>query len=950
MSANPSTPPDTLDRWPGLAAFTEAMRGQFHGRTEMATELLRQVRRDSFSVLFGQSGHGKTSLLRAGLFPLLRQAEFLPVYVRIDHRSPSASPEGQLEAALHAACADAGVTAPPRQAGDTLWEYLHRPEADFWSPTQEWLTPVFIIDQFEEVFTLAQGSNAADRRRAFLDALSDLGGNAIPLALKRRLEADPEIHAAYDLKRLPCKVLICLREDFLADLEALQSSFRSISRSRLRLKGLNGLQALEAVEGPGQGILDAGVAQSIVQFVANAPPATGADGESAEWWQQLQVEPALLSIVCRQLDRRRQEQGLEKISTALLEGSHQEILADFYRKSLEGLPDAVPAFIEEQLLTHSGHRDSRAFEDAIAEPGLTRQDLMQLVDRRLLHLEDRAGTSRIELTHDLLTSVIRRSRDARRSLEETEKTAARERALRHRLRLSRTLAAAFALLFLMAVAAALWALNMRNEARRQEVRAKHSLQEAEKLAAFMTLPLDNMVKSYGRLDALDAVQQKLDEYFAVRAAAGPPTPEGRKQEARYRIIKGEHYIRQGRSEEAEVQFRLAEGGADGIDDPACEMMALRAKTMLADLQTARGLPAEANAMLAAAEGRARELGDLHPQNPEIAEGLAEVLDAAGRSNPDPAAGMLRISMAREVWSGLAEAHPSDSRYAMKAEESLFHIARRQMDLSRMEEARNTLRQCLEIIDARLAIQPDNPLWLREKAVRHHVRGETLNPLTDSARIEPDYQKHDEITRQLLARDAGNADWQREAAIGSLARGHLLQAQKKDREALQFIAEYHRVASQLVIRDPSREQWQEDLAWGEHCLANAHDMLHAQGGGADDAVAALEHYRTERRRCWAILRVNPHNHLLWTRLADTQSAVLNLLKRSQPEGAMMQEARAVVGEVLAPENAKLREAAVPRVRDVFEALVQTRALRSPQELAELTDMLTQQAGTAPTGEK
>ena len=38
----------------------------------------------------------------------------------------------------------------------------------------------------------------------------------------------------------------------------------------------------------------------------------------------------------------------------------------------------------------------------------------QLVDRRLLRVEEREGMRRVELTHDLLTGVIRDSRDRRR--------------------------------------------------------------------------------------------------------------------------------------------------------------------------------------------------------------------------------------------------------------------------------------------------------------------------------------------------------------------------------------------------------------------------------------------------------------------------------------------------------------------------------------------------------
>ena len=67
---------DAENPWPGLMPFTEATQAFFHGREAEAAELLRRVRRERLTILFGQSGLGKTSLLCAGLFPRLRVADF----------------------------------------------------------------------------------------------------------------------------------------------------------------------------------------------------------------------------------------------------------------------------------------------------------------------------------------------------------------------------------------------------------------------------------------------------------------------------------------------------------------------------------------------------------------------------------------------------------------------------------------------------------------------------------------------------------------------------------------------------------------------------------------------------------------------------------------------------------------------------------------------------------
>src|SRR5215469_13301978 len=71
--------------WPGLSPFSEGEQNFFFGRDLEIGELCRLVRRETLSVLFAQSGAGKTSLVCAGLLPDLRKTAYLPVYIRSDH-------------------------------------------------------------------------------------------------------------------------------------------------------------------------------------------------------------------------------------------------------------------------------------------------------------------------------------------------------------------------------------------------------------------------------------------------------------------------------------------------------------------------------------------------------------------------------------------------------------------------------------------------------------------------------------------------------------------------------------------------------------------------------------------------------------------------------------------------------------------------------------------------
>jgi len=149
--------------------------------------------------------------------------------------------------------------------------------------------------------------------------------------------------------------LIALREDYLAPLESLKTSMPSIAQNRLRLAPMTGAQALTAVLRPGKKLVTEEVAEAIVRFVAG-----GAEVANAE------VEPSLLSLICRELNDARIAQGRKEISLDLLAGSHASILSNFYERALADQPAAVRRIIEDDLLTASGFRENVAEESLVS--------------------------------------------------------------------------------------------------------------------------------------------------------------------------------------------------------------------------------------------------------------------------------------------------------------------------------------------------------------------------------------------------------------------------------------------------------------------------------------------------------------------------------------------------------------------------------------------------------
>ena len=414
---------DAQNPWPGLSAFDEAAQRFFNGRDAESTELLRLVGQAPLTVLFGKSGLGKTSLVQAGLFPKLRQQNVLPVYVRLDVRDRSAPLIQQAAAALQAEIGKHGVDSSAPNPGESLWEHLHGRHVQWWSPKNQPLTPLFVFDQFEEVFTLgAENADAIERLR--LD-LADLIENRIPADLAQRIEGGASAEHL-DLRGQRYKVLLSFREDFLPEVEGWKGELPSLMRNRLRLLPMSADRALQVVSGETPAgrtheLVNDETAREIVRFVAAVQTGDEKTGRGKRVrkaadlaWDKLEIEPALLSLVCAGLNAKRMARGQATIDAALLADTGEAIIGDFYQRCVADVPDKTRRFIEDALITEGGFRNSYPLQDALDQGALTEPLLRQLVDRRLLRIDHQLGADRVELIHDRLTDVVREHRDRER--------------------------------------------------------------------------------------------------------------------------------------------------------------------------------------------------------------------------------------------------------------------------------------------------------------------------------------------------------------------------------------------------------------------------------------------------------------------------------------------------------------------------------------------------------
>lgn len=384
--------------WPGLSAYTETDSAWFFGRDQETEELLWCVCNERLTVLFGQSGLGKTSLLQAGLFPRLREKNYIPIYIRLDFTDQTTPLTEQVASAIAHTIKTESIDAPYPEPGNGFFSYLQTPTLEWWSQKLRLLSPVLVFDQFEEIFTLGRYDEARNKQStAFLHELADL----------------------IESRGGKFKIVLSFREDYLSEFEELKRRIHSLFLNRVRITRFSGESAQLVLKQSGSHLFAAGVIDQIVRYVA-------AD-ETNRPLKELSVEPALLSVLCQALNNKRRQLKAVKITTDLLAGDHHTILRNLVTDAFAPHSKALAEGVEEYLLTDGGYRTQFPWEDFLRRTGISKTAVSELVTKRILRAEVRGDVTWLELTHDVLAPVIKENRDRRRLISERIKLEIRRR-------------------------------------------------------------------------------------------------------------------------------------------------------------------------------------------------------------------------------------------------------------------------------------------------------------------------------------------------------------------------------------------------------------------------------------------------------------------------------------------------------------------------------------------
>ena len=282
---------------------------------------------------------------------------------------------------------EAGTSTQPT-AEESVWEFFHRRDLTLHARDGLPVTPVFVLDQFEEIFTLTHGDPETKARAGrLLNDVADLVENRVPAALEEHMEHAPELSERYEFRREDYRVILSLREDYLPHLESLRELIPSLMQNRMRLHRMNGEQARDAVLKPGGDLVTPEVAEAILRFVSGArfdDPAVDLDG--------MEIEPPLLSLVCHELNNQRLASGRGASRPTCSRAVPPPSCATSTNAAWRTNPRRSAVSSRTICLpTRASGRDI-ALERAdklLARDGAPADAIPRLVDRRLLHIEER---------------------------------------------------------------------------------------------------------------------------------------------------------------------------------------------------------------------------------------------------------------------------------------------------------------------------------------------------------------------------------------------------------------------------------------------------------------------------------------------------------------------------------------------------------------------------------
>lgn len=369
----------SVNPWLGLKSYDE--EDKLFGRKKETDDVANMIINGFNSIIYGKSGIGKTSLLKAGVFPLLRYEDFYPIYIRLEHDITDGNSYDYYLAQIESAITlpSRGIIVEKRDecvGNRSLATVLN--SGRYHTSRGIKLTPVFVFDQFEEIFTLNESQNIDSITKFFKDISIILNGDA----------------AGQDYR-----IVFCLREDYLYCIEKYSETIPAFKRNRYRLQDFSMDEAYEVITMPQPGLVDHAVAQSILKKLVL---------ENLK-----EVNATILSLYMSQLFERMIASENVMITSEIIHQFGDDIISTFYADSIKEISSKSISYLEEHLITTGGYRHNIPLEDALTA-GVLLSEINLLKEKRILNVQPKSNkVDYIEYTHDVLCPIIVKHRNDR---------------------------------------------------------------------------------------------------------------------------------------------------------------------------------------------------------------------------------------------------------------------------------------------------------------------------------------------------------------------------------------------------------------------------------------------------------------------------------------------------------------------------------------------------------
>ena len=401
----------------GLTYFTEQDAAFFFGREEVRDLIIADLKASSLSLVYGQSGVGKSSLLRAGVAATLREearrefsrfgsAEFVPVVFSNWRDDPLEAIASAISAAADEFALGDRRPVGPVATGPDLREGRLAEVIEI-AARRTGASLLVILDQFEEYFLYHRKDDG-------------------PLSFSEQFAF------AVNRRGLPAGFLVATRDDALAQLDVFKGRIPKLFSSYRRVSPLSKRAAGQAILGPvteynrqvgaaDQVSVEPQLLAAVVEQVSAGKvklDSVGAgvlDGAGTD-----AVEAPYLQLVMSRIWQEEASTGSHELRLSTLEslGGAQKIVRSHLDATLAALPASdqdVAADVFHHLVTPSGTKIAHAVSDLVDYTHWPEEKVAAVLERlsgdmRIVRPvqppSGSEGPPRYEIFHDVLAPAV----------------------------------------------------------------------------------------------------------------------------------------------------------------------------------------------------------------------------------------------------------------------------------------------------------------------------------------------------------------------------------------------------------------------------------------------------------------------------------------------------------------------------------------------------------------